>query len=47
MVGPSRRNGGVPYATSYRLQKGMEEMAFEMLTEAISTGENPRVRVVV
>lgn len=36
--------GGLPYATSYRLQKGMETLAFEQLLESI---DNPRVKVLI
>lgn len=36
--------GGVPYALSYRLQKGMEQLAFEELTRAVESNENPKVR---
>jgi hypothetical protein len=39
-------SGGVPYAASYRLQKGMEAMAYEELTVAIQAGDNPKMRVV-
>lgn len=36
--------GGLPYATSYRLQKGMEALAFEQL---LSSVDNPRVKIMV
>jgi hypothetical protein len=39
-------HGGVPYAISYRLQKGIEQMALEELQRAISYQENPRMRIV-
>ncbi len=40
-------SGGVPYALSYRLQKGMEALAHEALQKAILQEENPRLRMVV
>ena len=40
-------SGGVPYAVSYRLQKGMEAMAFEELSNAIESGDNPKLRLVI
>jgi hypothetical protein len=40
-------SGGTPYAVSYRLQKGMQQMAYAALAKAIETGENPRMRVVL
>jgi hypothetical protein len=40
-------SGGLPYAVSYRLQRGMEAAAFEELQKAITHQENPRLRLVV
>ena len=37
-------SGGVPYAMSYRLQKGLEQMTADELTTAIVTQDNPRLR---
>lgn len=37
-------SGGVPYSMSYRLQKGVEQMAFDELSTAIQTEENSRLR---
>lgn len=39
-------SGGVPYAISYRLQKGLEQIAYDELVQAIESGENPKMRVV-
>jgi hypothetical protein len=39
--------GGLPYAISYRLQKGMEATAFEALRLAIAENANPKLRLVV
>lgn len=36
--------GGVPYSLSYRVQKGLEQLAFDELTRAVETNENPKVR---
>jgi len=40
-------SGGVPYALSYRLQKGMEQIAFEELSTVAKSGENPKMRLVM
>jgi biotin operon repressor len=37
-------SGGVPYSLSYRLQKGLEQLAFDELTRAVEQNENPKVR---
>lgn len=37
-------SGGVPYAMSYRLQKGLEQMTADELSTAIETQDNPRLR---
>jgi hypothetical protein len=37
-------SGGVPYALTYRIQKGLESMAFEELSKAIAANENPKLR---
>jgi len=37
-------SGGVPYAMSYRLQKGLEQMTSDELSAAIETQDNPRLR---
>lgn len=37
-------SGGVPYAMSYRLQKGLEQMTSDELSKAIETQDNPRLR---
>ena len=39
--------GGVPYALSYRLQKGLEQIAFDELFKAIQSRENPKMRLVL
>jgi biotin operon repressor len=39
--------GGVPYALSYRLQKGLETLAFEELYRAIEENEDPKVRILI
>lgn len=39
-------SGGVPYALSYRLQKGLEQIGFDELLKAIHTQENPKMRIV-
>jgi biotin operon repressor len=40
-------SGGVPYALSYRLQKGLEQLAFEELSKAVEQNENPKVRFLI
>ena len=41
-------SGGVPYAISYRLQKGIEQIAFDELTNIVrETKEKPTVRFVL
>ena len=40
-------SGGVPYALSYRIQKALEHMAFEELTTALASSENPRLRILI
>ena len=40
-------SGGVPYAMSYRLQKALEQTAFEELTRAVTENENPRLRILL
>jgi hypothetical protein len=39
--------GGVPYALSYRLQKSLEQMAFDELTRAIVENDNPKMRLLI
>lgn len=39
--------GGVPYALSYRLQKGMEAFAFEELIKAIEEDKDPNIRILI
>ena len=39
--------GGVPYAKSYRLQKGIETLAIEALKEAIRKEESPVVSLLI
>ena len=40
-------SGGVPYSISYRLQKALEQTAFEELTKAITESTNPRLRILL
>jgi hypothetical protein len=40
-------SGGVPYAVSYRLQKGMEQAAYEELSQAIEHDGAPNLRLVL
>lgn len=40
-------SGGVPYSVSYRMQKGLEQVAFEELTRAIEENDNPKVRMLL
>lgn len=40
-------SGGVPYSLSYRLQKGLEQMAFDELTRAIEESVDPKVRILL
>jgi hypothetical protein len=40
-------SGGVPYALSYRLQKALEQTAFEELNRAVTENDNPRLRMVL
>jgi len=43
----ARRNGKPIWTgNSYRLQKGLEQMAYQALQDAILTGNNPKVRIV-
>jgi hypothetical protein len=37
-------SGSSPYSLSYRIQKGLEQMAFDELTRAIEENDNPKVR---
>lgn len=37
-------HGGVPYAVSYRLQKGLEQMVIDELSSAVETRDNPKLR---
>jgi len=39
--------GGVPYASSYRLQKGVEQMVLEEYMKAVQQEENPTLRFVL
>lgn len=39
--------GGIPYAKSYRLQKGLEELAFQELTRAVEQMDSPKVRILL
>lgn len=39
--------GGVPYAASYRLQKGVEQMVLEEFMTAIQKEQNPSLRFVI
>lgn len=39
--------GGVPYALSYRLQKSVEQVAFDELSRAVETSDNPKLRVLL
>lgn len=38
--------GGVPYAASYKLQKGMETASFDELTRAANEHRNPKLRAI-
>lgn len=40
-------SGGVPYAVSYRLQKGIESLAFDELEKAVNDNKVPHLRVVL
>lgn len=40
-------SGGVPYSISYRLQKGLEQLAFDELSRAVELNENPKVRLLL
>lgn len=40
-------SGGVPYALSYRLQKGLEQLAFSELSRAVEENDNPKVRFLI
>lgn len=40
-------SGGVPYAASYRLQKGMEQFAYSELVQAVEERADPRLRLVL
>jgi biotin operon repressor len=39
-------SGGVPYAVSYRLQKGMENLAYESLTNLVLQNKAPTIRAI-
>lgn len=39
--------GGVPYALTYRLQKGVEQMSFSELNKALVDNENPKLRLLI
>jgi len=39
--------GGVPYALTYRLQKGVEQMAFAELNRAILENQHPKLRLII
>lgn len=39
--------GGVPYALSYRTQKGLENMAFQELAEAVYKQKTPNMRMLI
>ncbi len=39
--------GGGAYALSYRLQKALEQTAFEELTRAVTESDNPRLRILL
>jgi biotin operon repressor len=39
-------SGGVPYAVSYRLQKGMESLAYERLSSYLEETTDPKIRVI-
>lgn len=39
--------GGVPYALTYRLQKGVEQMAFAELNRAILENQHPKLRLIL
>jgi len=40
-------SGGVPYALSYRLQKGAEILAFTELAKAVETNSSPKIRILL
>lgn len=40
-------SGGIPYAFTHKLQKGLEAMAFEELTRAIVENDNPKLRILL
>lgn len=39
--------GGVPYSLSYRVQKGLEQVAFDELERAVYENDNPKVRLLL